>query len=184
MIARVKESDVMIDLETVGTGPRAAIATIAAVRFGKARLIGKSFYVRVDIASCLAAGCMADKETLLWWLSKDPRAAAELFARPRLALERALAKFGHWLGAREGEPNGAVRVWGNGASFDLPILASAYAATGWSLPWKFYNERCYRTLKNLFGDVKIARAGTHHNALADAEAQARHAIKLLRKAKL
>ena len=77
-------------------------------------------------------------------------------------------------------PPVVTRHQGNGADFDLPILAAAYAAVGLSVPWKPYNGRCYRTLKNLAPVVKLARPGTHHNALDDARTQAVHAIKLMR----
>jgi exodeoxyribonuclease VIII len=72
-------------------------------------------------------------------------------------------------------------VWGNGADFDLPILSAAYVAAGFGgPPWKPYNGRCYRTLKNLRPDVpRPERRGTAHNALDDAVFQAEHAIALL-----
>jgi hypothetical protein len=74
-----------------------------------------------------------------------------------------------------------VRVWGNGADFDNPILAVAYRRTIFSgQPWKPYNGRCYRTVKNQFQDVKLVRTGTHHNALDDARSQATHLVEICR----
>jgi len=70
-------------------------------------------------------------------------------------------------------------VWGNGADFDLPILAAAYKAAGGPPPWKPYNGRCYRTLKNLAPSIKLERQGTHHQALDDAVCQAKHLIKIV-----
>lgn len=174
---------VMIDLETVGTGANAAIAAIGAQRFGATRLLGKGFYRRVNIDSAVKLGLTADTETLLWWLRQDERVARELFIGPRSELATVLRELAFWLGSF-GKLVTEAEVWGNGAGFDLPILASAYRAAGLTVPWKFYNERCYRTLKNLIGGEPIVRRPrTHHHALADARAQARHAIKLLRKAK-
>jgi exodeoxyribonuclease VIII len=74
-----------------------------------------------------------------------------------------------------------VLVWGNGASFDNAILAQCYRAVGMDFPWKFWNDRCYRTLKNLVLDVPFERTGTHHNALDDARSQAIHASAILRR---
>lgn len=76
-------------------------------------------------------------------------------------------------------PDGAL-VWGNGADFDNPILATAYGALNQVQPWKPYNGHCYRTLKSLVKGPKIERTGTHHNAVDDARSQALHAIQLLR----
>lgn len=69
-----------------------------------------------------------------------------------------------------------VRVWGNGSDFDNVILRNAYAAIGSTYPWRYNDNMCYRTIKNLAPDVKMARQGVHHNALDDARSQALHLI--------
>jgi len=76
-------------------------------------------------------------------------------------------------------PRENVRVWGNGAAFDNVILASAYRQANITQPWLFWNDRCYRTVKALSPAVTMQRNGTHHNALDDAESQARHLIDML-----
>jgi hypothetical protein len=48
------------------------------------------------------------------------------------------------------------------------------------LPWKYWRNRCYRTLKNLHPEVPIERTGIYHRALDDARSQAVHAMQLLR----
>ena len=72
-------------------------------------------------------------------------------------------------------------VWGNGATFDNVILSNAYKAAGMEQPWKFWDDRCYRTVKGLLPDIKIERLGTHHNAVYDAMSQARHLQFLFKK---
>jgi exodeoxyribonuclease VIII len=72
-----------------------------------------------------------------------------------------------------------LKVWGNGSDFDNAILAACYAAVGQPLPWDFWHNRCYRTLKALRPELKLQRQGTYHNALDDAKTQAQHAIQLL-----
>ena len=66
-------------------------------------------------------------------------------------------------------------MWGNGATFDNVILRSSYKAIGQEAPWKFYDDRCYRTLKSLANIpmVQIDEA-TPHFALDDARVQAQH----------
>ena len=49
-------NDVMLDLETMGTGPDAAIVAIGAIAFDvHTRTIGPSFYIPVELRSSVAA---------------------------------------------------------------------------------------------------------------------------------
>jgi exodeoxyribonuclease VIII len=73
-----------------------------------------------------------------------------------------------------------VKAWGNGAGFDNIILRSAYTACGAIPPWRYYNDRCYRTIKSMCPHVTLERKGTAHNALDDAESQAIHLIRILK----
>lgn len=73
-----------------------------------------------------------------------------------------------------------VKVWGNGSDFDNAILEYTYRRLGIQQEWRYCNNRCFRTLKSLFPNVKMERHGLFHNALDDAITQALHAIKLLR----
>jgi hypothetical protein len=74
------------------------------------------------------------------------------------------------------------KIWGNGASFDNAILAELYRVAKHPSPWEYWNDRCYRTLKNLYKQVvpPPERKGTHHNALDDAVFQAEHAVSILK----
>ncbi len=71
-----------------------------------------------------------------------------------------------------------VKIWGNGADFDNVILTSAYKRNDLELPWRYTNNRCYRTLKSLYPEIKLERSGTHHNALDDAISQANHLMSI------
>lgn len=67
----------------------------------------------------------------------------------------------------------------------MPILAKVYKQCGWKAPpWRYSNERCYRTLKSMAPHIEIQRTGTHHNAVDDARAQAEHAIRLVKELKV
>jgi hypothetical protein len=89
-----------------------------------------------------------------------------------------LCHFSLWLHNVEKDRNN-LYVWGNGAAFDNVLVAEALRRCGMKPAWNYYNDRCYRTLKNLRPDVKLIRLGTHHDALDDARSQADHAIRLL-----
>jgi exodeoxyribonuclease VIII len=173
--------DIMIDLETMGTRAGCALVSIGAVAFGPKGL-GEEFYEVVNSASC--KGLFVDVDTAAWWSkqSQEAREVLRLASRKAssLPLPKALWKFRAYVRGVSVD----ARVWGNGADFDLPILAAAYASIGEDAPWPPFNGRCYRTLKGLAREVKLERGGTHHNALDDAKTQALHLIKILKKLKL
>lgn len=170
--------DVMLDLETMGKGPRAAIVAIGAVEFDLAAgVVGDQFYEIVDLESSVIVGGEIDASTVMWWMAQSDAARAEL-VKGGGHLLRVLPDFSVWMAKRG--PRDDVRVWGNGAAFDNVILASAYKAALMPQPWKHWNDRCYRTIKALHRDVPLVRVGTHHNAVDDAESQARHLIAMLR----
>ena len=172
-------TDVMIDLETLGRRPGCAVLSIGAVEFGP-RGLGRELYVVVNRKSQVELGLHEDDSTLAWWAQQTEAArqvlddAGKKTAAP---LEQALAQLTSWL-----TPIGLkrVKVWGNGADFDNAILSCCYGALKADVPWDFWNNRCYRTLKNLIPGPKLSRGGTYHNALDDAKSQALHAIELLK----
>lgn len=178
-------TDIMIDLETMGTDPYSPVVAIAAVRFdanypGSVAGIHEdnTFYQPIKLESCMTAGLKPSASTILWWLT-DPSITAEarsLFVDP-LAIElgNALDAFTDW------HNSGTETLWGNSARFDLGLLSDCYRVLGKPVPWLFYHEGCYRTLKNLpaVKHLKLARVGTHHNALDDALSQAEHLCRIV-----
>lgn len=164
---------VMVDLETVGTGPNALIISIGAVKFDPLKLEDPtdSFHVGIDLSSLptTAYGFDIEPGTVGWWLHPERAAGrAALNEVAKTDIGSALDGFALWLGA------GAHRIWGNGASFDNVILRNAYDKLGLEAPWAFWNDRCYRTFKNLAKELKLERIGAHHSALDDALSQAAH----------
>ena len=163
-------SNVMLDLETMGNSARAAIIAIGAVKFDKSGL-GSEFYEVVDLQSSVNLGLTMDTSTVLWWMKQGDTARAA-FDRKGMPITIALKAFSDWM--ETDQP-----VWGNGASFDNVILSTAYRLAGMDQPWKFWNDRCYRTLKSLKPGIKMQRTGTYHNALDDAKSQAEHLMDIL-----
>ncbi len=166
--------DIMLDIETMGTGQDAAIIAIGAVAFKSYGVVDK-FYTQVNLQSSIDAGCSVDGSTVMWWLkqSNEARAAfADNDSAP--TIHDALKHFSYWYGKVNGE-----KVWGNGAMFDNAIMSNAYKKCEITVPWKFWNDMCYRTVKNMHKNITIMRTGTYHNALDDAESQANHLIAIL-----
>lgn len=161
----------MIDLETYSTHSNAAIASIGAVKFEDDQIID-TFYCTIDPASCKQHGLHFEKSTLEWW-QQQSKEARDALLKDNVDLETALVKFANWYG------NKSLPTWGNGAAFDNVIMENAYRTIGVKRPWLPWEDRCYRTMKNLVNIPIDKRDGTYHNALDDAMTQTKHLIKIL-----
>lgn len=172
--------DVMHDLETLGQTPGFIILSIGAVAFNEMEL-GEEFYAVVRRRTCEEVFLREEEATKDWWSKQSPEAKRilELVEDDSVAvpLRDALSDFNDFL-ARHGGKRSA-RLWGNGGDFDNAGMSCAYDATGIKPGWSFWNNRCYRTLKNQVPRIKLAREGTYHNALDDAKSQARHLQEIL-----
>jgi len=162
----------MIDLETLGTTADAVIMSIGAVKFDldSDKIDNAGFYASVSVDSNLSRGRRVDESTLIWWLQQTPEAQT-VFTEPKQSLESALEELSDWLETDK------YCVWANGADFDTPMLQHAYRQHNMETPWNFWNNRCFRTFKNLPQSrlAVIENTGVKHNALTDALNQAKHA---------
>jgi len=167
---------VMIDLETFGTQSQSVIVSLGAVQFDPYNKgsLGASFHDAIDLKSAVGHGLKIDPSTVLWWLEQSDAARSALVAKAKGA-----SSMGSTLNAFRSYLQGVslnVKVWGNGADFDLALLQQAYEALGWEKPWKYNASRCYRTLLAEFGQPEDRVAPTlAHDALSDAIAQAQTA---------
>jgi len=162
---------VMVDIETLGLDPGAAILSIGAVEFDTDAL-GAEFYEEVSLQSCQDAGLSIDAETLEWWLGLDESVNGVL--RGGSQLEGVLKSFSLWF------PDDA-EIWANAPSFDCTHLEAAYEAVGLSEPWEYYDQRDVRTVRNLPCAVEVEQDGDEHHALHDARWQAREVGQTLAK---
>ena len=166
--------NLMIDLETGGIRPTSAIIAIGVVPFDEKPVYDDLFYKKIDIADSTMLGFTTDESTMKWWNQQDQKVREEAFSgtedvRTVLTdLKRYSLKFGT-----------NVNPWGNGADFDLVLLANHYEAMNLASPWKFWDHRCFRTLKALVPSIPYVKPTIAHNALQDALAQAIHAVKCL-----
>lgn len=169
--------DVMIDTETMGTGPDGALMSIGAVFFDESSgQMGAEFYRNIHLATAVAAGAEMDASTVLWWLSQseEARMALRMSAEP---IGEVLPAFADWL-RRHGPGDADLRVWGNSPAFDCVKIERAMGRLGIATPWKFWNERCYRTVRERAPSVELDERQGLHNALEDAKYQARHLLKI------
>lgn len=163
----------MVDIETLGTEPGAAIVSIGVRHFSpKTKLLGHSLYLRVKPEGEMDAG------TLAFWLKQEEDARKEVVAaiEEGYSLKRALHTLSEfmlknsWLDSPVDRKQ--IRLWGNGATFDNVLLDAAYRQVGQTPPWRYSGHRCFRTLVSLCGEkLAVERQGVHHNALDDADYQ-------------
>jgi exodeoxyribonuclease VIII len=164
---------VMLDLETMSTASNACICSIGAAKFTVERGVLDTFYTTVDAKDCKRLGLDFSKDTLEWWKKQNPEALKALIKKT-VPLEEAVTEFSKWFGTK------SLKTWGKGSAFDLVILRSAYKAVNIQQPWKYTHELCFRTLVDLFPEVREPkREGTYHNALDDAMHQVKHFIKIV-----
>jgi 3' exoribonuclease, RNase T-like len=176
--------NVMIDLETLGLGANAAVISIGAVKFDPNGTPGvhgdpsnpeyKDFYVNLLMHDVVTYSKFdVDGSTIQWWMSSQITQDVRdmLFVDP-MPVETALGMFWDWYGPT------SVPTWGNGAGFDNVILRNTFTRMQGACPFKFYDDRCFRTLKALFPAVEYVKPVTPHYALSDAVAQATHVQKL------
>lgn len=168
----MKYPQVMIDLETMSSRSNATICSIGAVKFDNNKILD-TFYCTIDAKTCKEAGLHICKDTIEWWAKQNKEAFNELL-RNTIPLSDALNNFTEWFGPK------SLSVWGNGAAFDNVIMDNAYKALDRKIPWSYWDDRCYRTVKALFNWIpEDKREGVYHNALDDALHQTKHLMKIL-----
>ena len=189
----LRHTDIMLDLETLGTGNDAAIASIGAVAFDadEAREFlyatpayieqhaGKGFYRNIDLSSSVESlrGDI-DPATVEWWMQQGDDARRSLYLGKRVPLGQALIEFGQWV---EEVSMDTRTLWSNGPTFDEVIIRSAARRYDFLLPFHFSRSRCCRTMMDLAKQMGFRPAGpgkdiVKHNALHDAVNQARGVV--------
>lgn len=172
--------DVVIDLETMGTSPRAAIVAIGAVALLDGEVYSEH-YTRVGLDSSVAAGGEVDGSTIQWWMQQPLESRREIDGTlPDHGLAQALIDFTQWF--IQLPSTLGLCVWGNGSIFDCTILRSAYVSVVRFAPWQHRTERDIRTILDLYPEAKdIPFQGVKHHALDDARHEARMLALALRK---
>lgn len=161
--------NVMIDLETLGTGVDTMILTLAAVEFNLTTEHTSSFYFKVDIDSYKSYGnrFSLDAATLTWWMTEAPaEARLEAFSGSRMSLETIMNNFIQWFSTRK-----QAKVWSHGSSFDISILSHTLSVLKMEIPWSFWNIRDTRTIYDVaninFKSVIGPQKFPVHHALGD-----------------
>lgn len=157
--------NIMIDCETMSEKPDGAIVPIGAVQFDLlSGNVGKTFYINIDLQSCIDAGLTLSASTIMWWLKNDKESQSSLFDCP-VSLKVALSSFEYYLDEVNSQE---CQIWANSRSFDCVMLKNAFNKVGIKLPWNYYNERDCRTLVFFNPGIKKSMVNDlAHDALSD-----------------
>jgi len=174
----LNDTHMQIDLETLGTGPRAAIIAIGACTFNPQQGITSSFEVLVDPKKATGE---RDKATELWWTQQEPLVRERMFSGTATTKE-ALESLVEYI-----EKHKPHFLWANSPSFDLVILAASMKDWNIEIPWSHRIERDFRTLKSLGNELRmdvnsfLSDNASKHDAREDAIQQSLVAIGILKR---
>ena len=155
-------SHLMIDIEGLGTGPDAAILTIAAQSFDPfgTGYYDRHYYARITLES--QENRRIQDDTLAWWATQ-PKAQEEAFAEDnRIPLDQALDELYRLAWQHD-------YIWAQGPTYDINILEHAYKSYNKTQPWQFYRIRDSRTVLSLWPERPVPP--TSHHALEDTRKQ-------------
>lgn len=165
---------ISLDIETMGIGPNAPILSISACYFEPSTgEIGETFHQHIRLESAMRNGMSPDADTITWWLSQGKAAQNKLLKGQNDAseLQIVLTIFKQFLESCKGNINN-LQIWGNGPGFDNEKVKNAFETCGYKVPWKFWNDRCMRTIVQLTQDANlnvtpVPFEGVKHNVLDD-----------------
>lgn len=174
-----KYTDAMIDLETLGNNPEATILTAGLVFFNRTKDIDPTGFEFVISPEHLSG--KMDYSTVLWWMEQSQEARSALLRKlssPMSNTELHVCEKIQEVFYDHSDP-ATIKVWGNGANFDITILESMFRRNSRNFPWRFYNVRCYRTVKQINLEILPEEfKGIKHDALHDAYHQVEHLVRI------
>lgn len=139
---------IIIDIETLGVGARAAIMSIAAIHIDKfvadpiTLVPNNQFSVNVDLYSNIAFNREFDADTVKFW--SDNKKKLHLFSSDTTTLHNAIVALLQFVDCDEYKDE---LIYCNPASFDHTIVKTAMRDLN-LIPYHHWRERCYRTYIN------------------------------------
>lgn len=169
----------MIDIETMGTSPNAAIITIGACVFDPYGTDTEDtipdeqkFSATISFQDNQKQNRAFDADTIAWWLRQSKEAQDGLQEGDITNLRKALTMYNQFFGNQKGRVS---RIWAKSPDFDVVIMRDAFHSQNMMDLFKFWETRCVRTLTEAAypnGDQPTIGVGVAHKALDDALRQA------------
>lgn len=180
---------IMIDLESLDTGPRSVVTQVGIIAFPlddpETEMRRISEYLPVQPQIELERTISFD--TVLWWLKQDEAARSKLLESAGndmevlLSFVRSIHRKLSDLIRTVGENN--VEIWARGPQFDVVNLESLFIDCGLAAPWKYSTVMDIRTAMRLAGVDKgdVDASGLiPHIAIEDCKFQIRCYIETIR----
>lgn len=167
----------MLDIETLSTAVNTVVLSIGAVEFdisnGK---VLNEFYHELRLTD--QDHRKIDIGTIQWWIkqvTENPTRAKTFDVAEKVPVRNALLLLRDFLG------DDKKCIWACDPDFDCAILADLYKEYKLSTPWKYYEPKSVRTVREvgkLFG-VEILAEDKSHNAYEDCVRQVKELVAIL-----
>ena len=177
--------DIMLDFETLGTGPCPVLLSMSAVaQDRKTKRELDHFEVFIDLES-QTESTITTSTVVDFWFNQPDIARLQFQGKQLLPIDYALTLFTDFYAKLAAEtPN--TFVWGNGAVSDNNWLINAYGNYDTPCPIPHWAHRCLRTLRDTalelgYKDFKRETKfhGVPHNGLDDCRFQLSYLNKFL-----
>jgi len=142
----VNHREFMIDIETLDTKPSAVVLSVGVVEFPGDDKSSRAHLV-LPIQPQLDAGRTIDESTLMWWAQQNSEAFKKAFSQDRLSHMSAF--FNEMAMCLKRWQDDRMNIWANGPAFDMVILDDLYRDFNQKSPWRFWEYRDVRTIKEL-----------------------------------
>ena len=168
--------EVMLDLETMGIGEKAAILEISLVPFclDAAPVDVEPFHKTIDLTSCLLEGMKVEDDTQRWWMKQEAQAKWNLRHSEKTDIRDAIRQSHDWLSALCSGYE--VHLWCRGLNFDVPKYERCVRMLlEERTPYDWWNLEDARTYAHTFDvhNADIEFEGIRHTAAADCQHQIR-----------
>ena len=168
-------TDFMFDIESLDTKPSCVVLSIGLTGFNV-----KDSHSGIPLAEYFPMGTKdyrdeqimlgrtVSKDTVEWWKQQSKQAQRVFKVSSGRKIPDMLTQIADLITGDNvcKDPN----IWGNGPDLDNAAIASLFELYDITVPWKFYQNRDYRTINKEHGHIakRIPHNGTKHNALDDA----------------
>ena len=152
----------MLDIETLGTGPKAVVTSVGVTVFNLDESEVETFYREIPVQPQLDKSRVVTADTIAWWFRQ-----VQVGAECPISLDestKCLFELVQFL-----DKYSDCELWAHGTTFDIVIVESLLEDFGVRVPWKFRNVMDCRTITNL---IECRSKRNNHNALEDAINQA------------
>ena len=180
---------IMLDFETLDTGPFPVLLSIGAVVFDPATNevptdpnAAECFFRQISAQSCINRSASVSEATIKWWLSPEREPGrAHILDNKALPVDKILASFIGWATTFAERDSSVVSercLWSHGLLADVRWLDSYMTSCGYEWPGQLFNYRSMRDTRTVYALAQQkqffdqVKPKIEHHPLYDCMAQA------------